>query len=123
MIEREQYYIDLIDPEYNILKFAVNRQGFIHSEVTKELQRSARLGTVLSGRTKLKMSNYNPKSTPITVYNKEINEIYEFSTMRKAAEFFGTSHSQIICYIKNQKLFRGIYSIKKKDPTELLSSP
>jgi len=118
LIEREQYYIDLIDPEYNILKFAGNRQGFIHSEATKELQRKARLGTVLSERTKLIMSNSNPKSTAITVYNKEINETYEFSTIRKAAEFFGVSHSQIIYYIKNQKLFRGMYSIKKKDPTE-----
>lgn len=101
MIEREQYYIDLVDPEYNILKFASNRQGFIHSEATKELERSARLGTILYEKTKLKMSNSSPKSTPIIVYNKEINEIYEFSTMKKAAEFFGTSHSQIIYYIKN----------------------
>ena len=118
LIEREQYYIDLIGPEYNILKFAANRQGFIHSEATKELQRKARLGAVLSEITKLKMSNSNRKSTPITVHNKEINETHEFPTMRKAAEFFDMSHSQIIYYLKNQKLFRGIYSIKKKDPTE-----
>ena len=42
------------------------------------------------------MSNSNPKSTPITVHNKVMNEINEFSTMRKAAEFFDISHSQII---------------------------
>jgi group I intron endonuclease len=71
LIEREQYYNDLIYPEYNILKFAGNRQGFIHSEATKELQRNARLGTVLSERTKLMMSNSNPKSTPITVYSQD----------------------------------------------------
>jgi hypothetical protein len=64
------------------------------------------------------MSNSNRKSTPITVHNKEIDETHEFSTMRKAAEFLDVSHSQIIYYLKNQKLFRGIYSIKKKDPTE-----
>jgi len=60
LIEREQYNIDLIDPEYNILKFAVSRKGFIHSKATKELQRSAKLGTVLYERTKLNISNYNP---------------------------------------------------------------
>lgn len=65
------------------------------------------------------MSNSNCKYTPITVHNKEINETYEFSTMRKAAEFFDMTHSQSIYYLKNQKLFRGIYSIKKKkNPTE-----
>lgn len=115
---KENNIIDLIYPEYNILKFAANRQGFIHSEATKELQRKARLGTVLSERTKLMMSNSNLKSTPITVYNKEINETYEFSTVRKAAEFFGVSHFQIIYYIKNQKLFRCMYFIKKKYPRE-----
>jgi hypothetical protein len=61
----------LIYPEYNILKFAGNRQGFIHSEATKELQRNARLGTVLSERAKLMMPNNNPKSTPITVYSQD----------------------------------------------------
>jgi len=35
LISREQYYIDLFKPEYNILKVAGNRLGFKHSEETK----------------------------------------------------------------------------------------
>jgi hypothetical protein len=51
------------------------------------------------------MSNSNPKSTPITVYNKEINETYEFSTVRKAAEFFGVSHFSNNILHKKPKAF------------------
>jgi len=35
LIEREQYYIDLFNPEYNILKIAGSLLGFRHSEETK----------------------------------------------------------------------------------------
>ena len=34
MIEREQYYIDTLNPEYNILKIAGSPLGYIHSEET-----------------------------------------------------------------------------------------
>jgi group I intron endonuclease len=36
VITREQYYLDLLLPEYNILKTAANRLGSKHSESTKE---------------------------------------------------------------------------------------
>jgi len=35
LISREQYFIDLLNPEYNILKIAGNSLGFKHSEMTK----------------------------------------------------------------------------------------
>jgi hypothetical protein len=31
-IAREQYYLDLLKPEYNILKVAGNSKGYKHSE-------------------------------------------------------------------------------------------
>ena len=39
---REQYYIDLLNPDYNILKFAGSTLGYKHSEYTK-----AKLSSVL----------------------------------------------------------------------------
>jgi group I intron endonuclease len=35
LIKREQYYIDQLKPEYNILQIAGNKLGFKHSEMTK----------------------------------------------------------------------------------------
>jgi hypothetical protein len=37
VIQREQYYIDLIKPEYNILALAGSLRGFKHSERTRKL--------------------------------------------------------------------------------------
>ena len=35
LISREQYYIDLLEPEYNILKIAYSSLGFKHSLYTR----------------------------------------------------------------------------------------
>lgn len=43
-MQREQYYMDLLKPEYNGLTVAGSRLGFKHSEATKELFRLSRLG-------------------------------------------------------------------------------
>ncbi len=112
LIEREQYYLDLLKPEYNILKIAGNRAGFLHSEATKELQRAAVLGRVLSLETKSKMRNYNLKTQSVIVTNITTGEIQKFLAMRSAGEYLETSHSQIGVYARNNKLFRGIYSIE-----------
>lgn len=38
--EREQYYIDTLNPEYNILKFARSFRGFKHSEASIKLMKA-----------------------------------------------------------------------------------
>ena len=44
VILREQYYIDLLVPEYNILKIAGSSLGFKHSDVAKAKISLAKLG-------------------------------------------------------------------------------
>jgi len=111
VIEREQFYLDNLKPFYNILTIAGNRSGFIHSEYTKELQRAHKLGYKVSDETKLRMSSANVKSKKVTVRNILTGETFDFTSLRKVAQFLGTSHSQISIYIKNGKLFKNIYSI------------
>jgi group I intron endonuclease len=41
--EREQYYMDLLKPEYNILKQARSLKGFKHSEATIERMREIKI--------------------------------------------------------------------------------
>lgn len=54
-VSREQYYLDLIKPEYNILKIAGSLIGFKHSEEAKNLMASLRKGKVHSNETKAKI--------------------------------------------------------------------
>jgi len=44
LIKREQYYLDLLQPEYNILKIAGSRLGSKHSVETKKKMSVSRLG-------------------------------------------------------------------------------
>lgn len=57
LIEREQYYIDILNPEYNVCKIAGNNLGLIHSEETKTKLSEINKGKKLSNETKQKMSN------------------------------------------------------------------
>ncbi len=91
---------------------AGNRAGFVHSEATKELQRAAVLGRVLSLETKSIMRDYNLKTQSVIVTNTTTGEIHKILAMRSASEYLKTSHSQIGVYARNNKLFRGIYSIE-----------
>lgn len=55
-LEREQYYIDTINPEYNILKVAGSSLGHIRSDETKLNITKARLGSIHSQETKDKIA-------------------------------------------------------------------
>lgn len=61
LIEREQYYLDLLKPEYNICLYAESPKcamlGKKHSEKTKEKQSIAKIGILRSNETKQKISN------------------------------------------------------------------
>lgn len=82
LITREQYYLDLLEPEYNILKHAYSLLGFKHSDENiakfklkkisqehKELLSSVHLGKEVSEETRNKLSlataNYK-KQNPLT---------------------------------------------------------
>lgn len=56
LLEREQYYIDTLKPEYNILKIAGSRLGTKHSEETKIKLKEARKNRITKNETRIKMS-------------------------------------------------------------------
>nr|YP_010833284.1 GIY-YIG endonuclease [Agaricus bitorquis]WFG54031.1 GIY-YIG endonuclease [Agaricus bitorquis] len=51
LIEREQPYIDTLNPPYNILKRASSILGFKHSALTRKRLREVKLGKTLSEET------------------------------------------------------------------------
>lgn len=55
-IKREQYYLDRIKPEYNILKIARSSLGFKHSEETIEKLKTISKGRAVSEEHKVKLS-------------------------------------------------------------------
>jgi len=57
LIDREQFFIDSTNPEYNILKVAGSSAGFKHSEASKDLKSLLAQGRKFSPETLLKMKN------------------------------------------------------------------
>src|SRR6266849_4907080 len=55
LLEKEQYYIDLLKPEYNILKIAGSRFGSKQSEETKKLISNILKNRVFTKESKVKM--------------------------------------------------------------------
>lgn len=97
LIEREQYYIDILNPKYNILKFAGSPLGRKLSTETRE-KISATLKTRLS------------KLLPIKVICLETQKIKHFATNLEAAKFLGVSLRTLTRY-KNTKVLKNKYMI------------
>jgi group I intron endonuclease len=126
LIEREQYYLDLLNPEYNILKIAGSRLGSKHSPETLLKFKNRKLSAEALANLKKAKAGIAPLS-PLrkinhllatghitTVVNKENDSVKFYDSIRAAARDLGTSHNTLLNCIKTNKLYKGIYLITKK---------
>ena len=104
LIEREQYYLDNLKPEYNILKVAGSMLGFKHSKVTKEILREKNTGRLHSETTRLKLSINSSMSIPVVIKNIESDIIIEFSNITKASKYVGIRLSHFRYYLDRQPI-------------------
>lgn len=107
LIKKEQYYLDNLKPEYNVLKIAGSMLGFKHSDYTKKLFRITRLGRLCSETTRLKLSINNHKSIPVILTNIKTGNILKFSSISKAAQFLDVSETTVRKFIKLNKSYKG----------------
>jgi group I intron endonuclease len=134
LIQREQYYIDTLVPEYNICKTAGSTLGKTHSEKTRAKLsesakgknhsektlckisvsiRAARLGTKHKDETRLKIGV--TLGIVVEVTDLEVGETVEYFSMREAARKLNTNVATIRNYINYKKPFQGRFLIVKKD--------
>lgn len=100
IINREQYYIDLLKPEYNICKTAGSMLGFKHS-----------------AETLLKLKNRNSVTNHITIIvNMKNNKTKIYNSVRIAAKSIGVSHTTLLRFIRKNKLLKDIYFVIKSKP-------
>lgn len=100
--DREQFYIDKLNPEYNILNIAGSNLGYKHSEASLKLmsvasksrneseevlkfKREIMLGRKLSKGHLERMTNNNPFRLPIILTNIETGNNKEFTSLIQAA--------------------------------------
>ena len=110
LIKREQYYIDVLRPEYNILKIAGSSYGYKHSEanliklrtrvITKKTLDKMRT-RIQSKDTRIKISTALGISVVVTDIAKE--NITKYNSKTQVAKILGVSEFTIRRYIKLKK--------------------
>nr|YP_010608753.1 hypothetical protein PNX16_mgp018 [Drechslerella dactyloides]WAN89833.1 hypothetical protein [Drechslerella dactyloides] len=133
-IERENYYIKLLNPEYNILPAAGSSLGYIHSDESRAKIVASRLGKKHSKEIKAKISvamqgKNNPifgkiraigagkPSQNIIVIDLEKNTETIYNSLNEAATALGIRRTGISTYLyKNQqKPFKERFIFKRVD--------
>jgi hypothetical protein len=92
---REQYYLDKLNPEYNILKTVGSLLGYKHSEET--------LAIIRANLNKLNLE----KSIKVEIFDLETKTKTVYNSIRKAAEALKCAKNTIH-YYENQYLKNGI---------------
>jgi group I intron endonuclease len=126
VIEREQYYLDLLKPEYNILKIAGSSVGYKHTEEAIQKISLKGKGRIFSeeAREKLSLSGLRRREEirfvvgranghPVLVTDTETGETTEYYAMVEAARKLQVGEKTIKRYIGKEKLLKGKYLIKK----------
>lgn len=106
IIEREQYYIDNLELNYNILKIARSLLGFKHSMISIEKMRINKKGRPFYGS----KENLSFCKKSLSLIAKEIdneNNVIHFSSIRKAASFLNMHPSYLAKCMKNKNFYRG----------------
>jgi group I intron endonuclease len=112
-VQREQYYLDLLQPEYNTLKIAGSSLGFKHSELTMAKFRNRVLTSEQKDRLKKHLASHNAsieqidksrerllelnvlKGISVEVFDMETSETSVYLSTRQAAEAIGCVHRTI----------------------------
>jgi group I intron endonuclease len=128
LLEREQHYIDLLDPEYNILKTAGSNLGAKMSSETKAKISAAKLGKpshrkglkgieAFTVESLQKMSENSGMKKSVYVYNSAHVLLYPaFSSIKACASNLELSRFQISRALDKDKILEGyifVSSIKE----------
>ena len=102
LLEREQYYLNTLNPEYNILKQAGSSLGFKLSQETKIKMSNAKKGLSspkkdkkLSEDTKLLIKLNNAKNKKVYLYSPSKILLKEFISINEASIYTGITRSRI----------------------------
>lgn len=119
ILSREQYYIDALKPEYNILSTAGSSLGYKHSEESLELMRSAlkgrsftethkeKLSTAKKGTTFTKAHKANMSKKVYVYTNDNPKTLFKlFNSCNETAKYFNCNRRTIYNYLDKNKIFQ-----------------
>jgi len=143
LLEKEQYYLNLLNPEYNILKNADSRLGLIHTLESRKKMSEVKLaennpffGKTHSEDTKFKMSQAKKgvkhpffgkihsevtkdkisQAQGITIYVYNLNNelLYTFTSATRAGQHLKSKAHTILKYAHSGEIFKKEYILSLK---------
>ena len=115
LLKREQYYLDNLKPEYNIVETAGSTLGYKHTEQSLKKMRNFVLSDEVLARKRLATKNAtSSRRIPILIENIKTGEKFEFKSLLKAGNALGVSRSAVSQALLNHRMLNKIYSIKRK---------
>lgn len=113
-IAREQYYLDLLKPEYNIVKTAGSTLGYKHTPESLIKMREFVLSDEVREKKVLaavKAGAANRKS--VLVENILTKEVTEYVSMTEAGVALGVHRNNIVYAVAKNGLIKKTYKVKK----------
>jgi NUMOD1 domain-containing protein/GIY-YIG catalytic domain-containing protein/NUMOD3 motif-containing protein len=114
--KREDYYSELLKPEYNILTKAGSSLGRKHTPEARLKMSNAAKGRVCSkeSREKLRVAAEARIGICIQVYDKSLNLVKEFPSKASTALHFNISARTVSNYLNKDKSYKGFTFISSK---------
>ena len=114
VLEREQYYLDLIKPQYNIVEKAGSTLGYKHTPESLQKMRDFVLSDEVRDRKALSTVNATEsRKVSIMVENIETKEKTEYASLTDAGEALGVTKGSVSQALINKRLIKKTYSITK----------
>jgi hypothetical protein len=116
LLKKEQYYLDTLKPEYNIVETAGSTLGYKHSEESLKKMRDFILSDEVLAKKKLATKNATAaKSIPILVKNIKSNEISEYVSLSAAGNAIGVTRDAVSKALYNKTIIKKTYILERKE--------
>lgn len=114
VLEREQYYMDILKPQYNIVEIAGSTLGYKHTPESLAKMRDFVLSNEVRDRKALSTANATAaRRIPILVENMETKIKQEYSSLTEAGFALGVSKALISQGLINNRLIKKKFRITK----------
>jgi excinuclease UvrABC nuclease subunit len=116
VLEREQYYMDLLKPRYNIVQKAGSTLGYKHTSESLAKMRDFVLSTEVRDRKALSTVNATAaRKISIIVEDIETNVKSEYASLTEAGKALGVTKAAISQGLLKNKIVQKRYLISKKE--------
>lgn len=115
VLNREQYYLDNLKPQYNIVETAGSTVGYIHTPESLAKMRDFVLSEEVLAKKRLSTQNAAASNRiPIIVENIKTNEKWEYISLTEVGKALGVSRAAVSQALLGNRLLKKTYSIKRK---------